>query len=135
MMFAQNIDCGYSLVAHNLCFGAKIRKIGIALHSGIYYTDMLCRWSLEMYLLETSLKLLWTMKAHMYICHYCMLLKFHIIMSTSIKDRFCYHGHREHVYKKLGYMLNMAAMLTNAHIFSISRTGGPIFRRLGMKHL
>ena len=36
LIFAQNIDCGYTLEAeavltstHNLCFGAKIRKIGL----------------------------------------------------------------------------------------------------------
>ena len=58
LIFAQNIDCGYTLEpprrvtsTHNLCFGAKIRKIGIALHTpvllyksgvqgGIHYTDM-----------------------------------------------------------------------------------------------
>ena len=56
LIFAQNIDCGYTAEAvltstHNLCFGAKIRKIGIPLHTpvllyksgvqgGIYYTDM-----------------------------------------------------------------------------------------------
>ena len=28
LIFAQNIDCGY-MSTHNLCFGAKIRKIGI----------------------------------------------------------------------------------------------------------
>ena len=55
--FAQNIDCGYTLEpvltsTHNLCFGAKIRKIGIPLHTpvllyksgvqgGIHYTDMI----------------------------------------------------------------------------------------------
>ena len=37
LIFAQNIDCGYTLEpavltsTHNLCFGAKIRKIGIPL--------------------------------------------------------------------------------------------------------
>ena len=54
LIFAQNIDCGYSLPTtstHNLCFGAKIRKIGIPLHTpvllyksgvrgGIHYMDM-----------------------------------------------------------------------------------------------
>ena len=70
-MFAQNIDCGYTLeppqrvptiyvlegeavltCTHNLCFGAKIRKIGIPLHTpvllyksgvqgSIHVTDML----------------------------------------------------------------------------------------------
>ena len=60
LIFAQNIDCGYTLEppreavltsTHNLCFGAKIRKIGIPLHTpvllyksgvqrGIHYTDM-----------------------------------------------------------------------------------------------
>ena len=52
LIFAQNIDCGYTLTStHNLCFGAKIRKIGIPLHTpvllyksgvqgGIHYTDM-----------------------------------------------------------------------------------------------
>ena len=52
LIFAQNIDCGYTLEPpHNLCFGAKIRKIGIPLHTpvllyksgglgGIHYTDM-----------------------------------------------------------------------------------------------
>ena len=61
LIFAQNIDCGYTLEpprlseavltsTHNLCFGAKIRKIGIPLHTpvllykngvqgGIYHTD------------------------------------------------------------------------------------------------
>ena len=43
-IFAQNIDCGYSLErlgeavlisTHNLCFGAKIRKIGIPLHTPV----------------------------------------------------------------------------------------------------
>ena len=54
LIFAQNIDCGYTFEpprTHNLCFGAKIRKIGIPLHTpvllyksgvqgGIYYTDL-----------------------------------------------------------------------------------------------
>ena len=61
LIFAQNIDCGYTLEpprlkavltsTNNLCFGAKIRKIGIPLHTpvllfksgvqgGILYTDM-----------------------------------------------------------------------------------------------
>ena len=38
LIFAQNIDCGYpqSIVGtHNLCFGAKIRKIGIPLHTPV----------------------------------------------------------------------------------------------------
>ena len=64
-MFAQNIDCGYSLEpprhrlaeavltsTHNLCFGSKIRKIGKPLQTpvfflcksgvyvGIHFTDM-----------------------------------------------------------------------------------------------
>ena len=50
LIFAQNIDCGYTST-HNLCFRAKIRKIGITLHTpvllyksvvqgGIHYTDM-----------------------------------------------------------------------------------------------
>ena len=60
--FAQNINCGYMLElprpaeavptsTHNLCFGAKIRKIGIPLQTpvllyksgvkgGIHYMDM-----------------------------------------------------------------------------------------------
>ena len=62
--FAQNIDCGYTLEpphrggceavltsTHNLCFGAKIRKIDLPLHTpvllyksgvqgGIHYMDM-----------------------------------------------------------------------------------------------
>ena len=31
LIFAQNIDCGEAVLTstHNLCFGAKIRKIGI----------------------------------------------------------------------------------------------------------
>ena len=55
LIFAQNIDCGYTLVltsTHNLCFGAKIRKIDkpphtpVLLHKtgvcrGIYFTDMI----------------------------------------------------------------------------------------------
>ena len=40
IIFALNIDCGYTLEpprrtltsTHNLCFGANIRKIGIPLH-------------------------------------------------------------------------------------------------------
>ena len=60
LIFAQNIDCGYTLEphvkavltsTHNLCFRAKIRKIGIPLHTpvllyksgvqwGIHYTDL-----------------------------------------------------------------------------------------------
>ena len=52
-MFAQNIDCGFKLEPpltsiNNLCFGTKIRKIGIPLHAqvkrgelgGIHFTDM-----------------------------------------------------------------------------------------------
>ena len=40
LIFAQNIDCGYTLEAvltstHNLCFGAKIRKIGIPLQTPV----------------------------------------------------------------------------------------------------
>ena len=47
LIFAQNIDCGYTLEpprwvvrrfltsTHNLCFGAKIRKIGIPLHTPV----------------------------------------------------------------------------------------------------
>ena len=53
--FAQNIDCGYMLEpprsTQNLCFGAKIRKIGIFLQipvflykcgvqGGIHFTDI-----------------------------------------------------------------------------------------------
>ena len=59
LIFAQNIDCGYTLElgeavlmsTHNLCFRAKIRKIGVPLHTpvllyksgvqgGIHFTDM-----------------------------------------------------------------------------------------------
>ena len=40
LIFAQNIDCGYTSFVgttstHNLCFGAKIRKIGIPLHTPV----------------------------------------------------------------------------------------------------
>ena len=41
LIFAQNIDCGYTLGeavltrTHNLCFRAKIRKIGIPLHTPV----------------------------------------------------------------------------------------------------
>ena len=46
LIFAQNIDCGYTLEPprrggsneypqYNLCFGAKIRKIGITLHTPV----------------------------------------------------------------------------------------------------
>ena len=49
LIFAQNIDCGYTLEpprrggsneypqtsTHNLCFGAKIRKIGLPLHTPV----------------------------------------------------------------------------------------------------
>ena len=33
LIFAQNIDCGYT---HNLCFEAKIRKIGILLQTPVF---------------------------------------------------------------------------------------------------
>ena len=41
-MFAQNIDCVYLAEAvltstHNLCFGTKIRKIGIPLQTLVFY--------------------------------------------------------------------------------------------------
>ena len=50
LIFAQNIDCGYTLEPP-LCFGTKIRKIGIPLHipvllyksgvqGGIHYKNM-----------------------------------------------------------------------------------------------
>ena len=44
LIFAKNIDCGYTLElprpggsneCHNLCFGAKIRKIGMPLHTPV----------------------------------------------------------------------------------------------------
>ena len=44
LIFARNIDCGYMLEPpwrgasndyHNLCFGAKIRKIAIPLHTPV----------------------------------------------------------------------------------------------------
>ena len=45
LIFAQNIDCWYTLQSprrdisnvstHNLCFGAKTRKIGIPLHTPV----------------------------------------------------------------------------------------------------
>ena len=45
LIFARNIDCGYTLEpprraavlmsSHNLCFGAKIRKIGIPLYTPV----------------------------------------------------------------------------------------------------
>ena len=35
LIFAQNIDCGVLTSTHNLCFGAKIRKIGISLHTPV----------------------------------------------------------------------------------------------------
>ena len=61
LIFALNRDCGYLfeffgeavlMSTHNLCFGAKVRKIGISLHTSvllyksgiyrdIYCTDML----------------------------------------------------------------------------------------------
>ena len=38
LIFAQNIDCGYSLMStHNLCFGAKIRIIGIPMYTQFCY--------------------------------------------------------------------------------------------------
>ena len=41
LIFAQNIDCGYTLAnltsTHNLCFGAKIRKMGIPLQTPVCY--------------------------------------------------------------------------------------------------
>ena len=35
LIFTQNIDCGYSLEPPWLCFGAKIRKTGIPLHTPV----------------------------------------------------------------------------------------------------
>ena len=41
IIFAQNIDCGYTLTStHNLCFGAKIRKIGTPLYTPVYYVKV-----------------------------------------------------------------------------------------------
>ena len=37
LIFAQNIDRGYMLEPPRLCFGAKIRKIGIPLYTQFYY--------------------------------------------------------------------------------------------------
>ena len=40
-IFAKKIDCGYTLEptrqgsTHNLCFGAKVRKIGIPLYTPV----------------------------------------------------------------------------------------------------
>ena len=54
-MFAQNIDCGYRLKrlndavitsAHNLCFGLKIRKMGIPLYTPVLYTKVGCKGEL-----------------------------------------------------------------------------------------
>ena len=45
LVFAQNIDSGYTLAeavlmsTHNLCFGEKLRKIGILLHTPV----LLCK--------------------------------------------------------------------------------------------
>ena len=41
LIFAQNIDCGYAVASvltstHNLCFEAKIRNIGIPLHTPVF---------------------------------------------------------------------------------------------------
>ena len=42
LIFAQNIDCGYTFEeavltsTHNLCFGAKMRKIGIPLQTPVF---------------------------------------------------------------------------------------------------
>ena len=53
LIVAQNIDCGYTLEPHRICFGSKISKqIGISKHTpvllyknrdegGIQYMDML----------------------------------------------------------------------------------------------
>ena len=42
-IFAQNIDCGYAkavlMGTHNVCFGAKTRKIGIPLHTPVLLYD------------------------------------------------------------------------------------------------
>ena len=37
LIIAQNIDCEYTVLTstHNICFGAKIRKIGIPLHTPV----------------------------------------------------------------------------------------------------
>ena len=40
LIFAQSIDCGYTLTStHNVCFGSKIRKLGIPL----YIPVLLCK--------------------------------------------------------------------------------------------
>ena len=39
LFLPQNIDCDEAVLTstHNLCFGAKIRKIGIPLHTQFFY--------------------------------------------------------------------------------------------------
>ena len=45
-IFAQNIDCGYTLLTgtYNLCFGAKIRKIGIPCIPQFCYIKVGYKW-------------------------------------------------------------------------------------------
>ena len=46
LIFAQNIDCGYSLEptsTHNLCFGAKIRKNVYPCKPQLYYIKVGCK--------------------------------------------------------------------------------------------
>ena len=44
LIFTQNIDCGYMVEVltstHNLCFGAKIRKIGMPLYTPLFYIKL-----------------------------------------------------------------------------------------------
>ena len=57
IFFSQNIDCGYTLEPHhqavlssihNLCFGAKTRKIGVPLHTPV----LLCKMGYKGYTLH-----------------------------------------------------------------------------------
>ena len=47
---AQNIDCGYTLElmsTHNLCFGSKIRKIDIPLHTPVLLYKNEVQWGIQ----------------------------------------------------------------------------------------
>ena len=64
LIFAQNIDCGYTLEppqpltsTHNLCFGAKIRKIGIPLHTPVLLYRSGVQWGIHehVFLMRISL--------------------------------------------------------------------------------
>ena len=51
-IFAQIIDCGYTEAVltstHNMCFGTKIRKIGIPLQTPVFLYKIEVYWGIHL---------------------------------------------------------------------------------------